>query len=93
MSRIHRFSEHPRRFLVFHWHEPLLEGNTRAPREEVSVSYNTELPDALMYAINTASRYQGTIYADVGKRDYEFFRSYHVKVPSVVPAAPVPTPA
>jgi hypothetical protein len=62
---------------VTHLHAPLLEdGHTRAPAEEVRVSYNTEHDDALSFAINTASRYEGTIYADTGDRFYTFFRSY-----------------
>ena len=60
------------RWLVRHFHR----ADPSAPAEEVIVSYSNDLPGGLSYAINTASRYEGTIYADVGAKDYEFFRSY-----------------
>jgi hypothetical protein len=71
------YSLKPLRWIVTHLHAPLLEdGKTRAPVEEVRVSYNSEHKDALSFAINTASRYEGTIYADTGDRFYTFVRSY-----------------
>ena len=75
----------PIRWVVTHLHSPLPEdGKTKAPAEEVRVSYSAEHKDSLSFAINTASRYEGIIYADTGDRFYTFIRSY---APSKRPTA------
>lgn len=80
--------DRPLRLLVRHWHpgEPKEDGSP-GPREDVVVSYSCQLPDAMMYAVSTASRYEGIIYADYGDGPYEFIRSFKPKRAVATPTA------
>lgn len=76
----------PIRYIVIHRH---WSGNPDDQVEEGLVSYSTAMnpssssskpfDQALSYAINTASRYNGTIYADYGEGEgkYELVRRYN----------------
>jgi len=61
----------PVRWIVEHVHSH--EGS---PAERVQIGYHTDYPNALACAINTASRYEGTLYADLGGWPFTFVRSY-----------------
>lgn len=68
-------SSKPTRYVVRHHH--LDQDNPTARAQEVIVGYHTDHPDAFSFAVHTASRYQGVIYADYGPEEaYVFVRSY-----------------
>lgn len=66
------------RYLVRHLHpSQVLPDGTTAPAADVVVSYSTSLKAAMSYAISTASRYAGIVYADDGSGGpYTFLRSF-----------------
>ena len=71
--------EQPLRYLVRHFHQPI----AAEQGEVVVVSYNTAHERSFEYAIHTAKRYGGTIYADYGENDpetraplYSYLRGY-----------------
>lgn len=64
--------EQPIRFIVRHHHRP----DPSLPREEVLIGYHNDLPEAFSYAVSTASRYHGVIYAEYPSEGYVFVRSY-----------------